>query len=110
MQENCGTKLDILQGVTLPLLPNQADQQDLQSAIPDKLDRNPAKCPRRRATMSSPQNKLMYSKPEAAELLSISLRKLDDLIAMKELSVRRVGRRVLVTYEALLQFTKHDHN
>ena len=107
MQEICGTKLDNFQGVTLPLQP---DQQDLQSVIPIQLDWNPAKSTRLRPTTSSPQNKLMYSKPEAAALLSISLRKLDDLIAMKELNVRRVGRCVLVTHEALMQFTKRDHN
>lgn len=53
--------------------------------------------------------KLQYSREEAAELLCISLRTLDRLIAEKRLSVRRIGRRVLITHEALLMFTKRDH-
>ena len=59
---------------------------------------------------SSGNNPLLHSKREAARLLSISLRKLDDLIAIKELPVRRIGRRVLITHQALLQFIRHDHN
>lgn len=54
-------------------------------------------------------HKLQYSREEAAELLCISLRTLDRVIAEKRLPVRRIGRRVLITYEALLAFTKRDH-
>ena len=53
-------------------------------------------------------HKLQYSREEAAELLSISLRTLDRLIAEKRL-VRRIGRRALITHDALLMFTKRDH-
>jgi excisionase family DNA binding protein len=55
------------------------------------------------------QPKLQYSREGAAGLLSISLRTLDRLIAGKNLPVRRVGRRVLITRDALEKFVKKDH-
>jgi excisionase family DNA binding protein len=54
--------------------------------------------------------KLQYSREEAAELLGISLRTLDRLIAEKTLPARRIGRRVLITHDTLLMFTKRDHS
>jgi len=53
--------------------------------------------------------KLQYSRKETAELLSVGLRTLDRLIAEKEITVRRIGRRVVITREALAQFTRRDH-
>lgn len=53
--------------------------------------------------------KLLYSKADAAEMLSLSLRTIDHLIANKELAVRRAGKRVLVSYQSLLQFVRRDH-
>ena len=53
--------------------------------------------------------KLLYSKKEAADLLGISLRTVDNLIGRKELAVRRVGRRVLVPFTELERFTRRDH-
>jgi excisionase family DNA binding protein len=41
------------------------------------------------------------TKQEAAEMLGVSLRTVDRLIALKELQVRRLGRRVLVPRSAL---------
>jgi excisionase family DNA binding protein len=55
------------------------------------------------------QLKLMYTKAEAAEMLSLSLRTIDNLIGNKELVVRRTGKRVLIPYQSLMQFTRHDH-
>jgi excisionase family DNA binding protein len=55
------------------------------------------------------QFKLQYSRGEAAEMLSISPRTLDRLIAEKQLPVRRIGRRVLITRDALEKFTRKDH-
>ena len=57
----------------------------------------------------SPQFKLMYSKSEAAQMLSLSLRTIDNLLNNKELSARRTGKRVLIPYQVLLQFTRRDH-
>jgi len=55
------------------------------------------------------QFKLQYGRDEAAEMIGVSLRTLDRLIAENHLSVRRIGRRVLVTRDVLVQFTKRDH-
>lgn len=47
---------------------------------------------------------MLVSKREAAEALSISLRKLEHLIAAKEILVRRIGGRVLVPTKSLAEF------
>lgn len=52
--------------------------------------------------------KLQYSRDDAAYVLSISLRTLDRLIAEKQIAVRRIGRRVLITHDALAAVTKRD--
>ena len=59
--------------------------------------------------LDSLQSKLLYSRSEAALLLNMSLRTIDRLAAAKELPVRRNGRRVSVTRDALLQFIRRDH-
>jgi hypothetical protein len=46
---------------------------------------------------------------EAAEMLSISCRALDYLVAHKELNVRRIGSRVLIAVADLQRFSKSDH-
>jgi len=53
--------------------------------------------------------KLLFTRAEAADLLSISVRTLEHLIAAEELEVCRVGRRVLITARSLDRFTKTDH-
>lgn len=52
---------------------------------------------------------ILISKRDAAKALSISLRTLDNLIASKELAVRRVGRRCLIPRKALEEFARRDH-
>lgn len=52
--------------------------------------------------------KLAFNRRESAELLSISLRTLDSLLARKELRFRRVGRRVLITRIELERFAKSN--
>lgn len=47
---------------------------------------------------------ILLSKREAARTLSISVRTLDNLIATKEVPVRRIGRRVLIARQNLEQF------
>lgn len=54
--------------------------------------------------------RLLHSKAEAAQMLNVSVRTIDNLIAFKELPVRRIRRRVLITHSALLNFVKGDHN
>ena len=53
--------------------------------------------------------KILYSRQEAAELLSLSLRSLVVLIDRGELPVRRIGRRVLVPRASLEAFARRDH-
>jgi len=55
------------------------------------------------------ENKLLCSKREAAMWLSLSLRTIDNLLARKELTPRKVGRRTLIPYRALLAFARRDH-
>ena len=52
---------------------------------------------------------ILISKREAAKALSISVRTLDYLIAAKELTVRRVGRRCLIPRKSLEDFARRDH-
>lgn len=53
--------------------------------------------------------RLLHSKKEAAQMLNVSLRTIDNLIAFKELPIRRVLRRVMIPHSALLNFVKSDH-
>ncbi len=57
----------------------------------------------------SPSQKVLYTKREAAQLLSISLRSLDYLIVSQQLPARRIGRRVLVHRDSIEQFARLDH-
>ena len=52
---------------------------------------------------------LALSKQEAAQMLGVSLRTIDRLIALKELQVRRLGRRVLIPRSALDGLMHKDH-
>ena len=54
-------------------------------------------------------SKLLYTRKEAAQVLSVSLRFLDGLIGRRELRPRRIGRRVLVEHRELERFARADH-
>jgi len=54
------------------------------------------------------QEQVLLSKRQAARTLSISIRTLDKLILTKEIPVRRIGRRVLVSRTALERFAQGD--
>lgn len=56
-----------------------------------------------------PASKLAYSKAESAILIGVSLRTIDNLIARKEITVRRVGRRVLIPVTSMTAFLLRDH-
>lgn len=53
--------------------------------------------------------RLLVSKKEAAEALCLCVRSIDNLISSKQLSVVRVGKRVLVKHASLIAFCRHDH-
>jgi excisionase family DNA binding protein len=52
---------------------------------------------------------LALSKVEAAQMLGVSVRTVDRLIALKELPVRRLGRRVLIPRNGLQNLLRSDH-
>ena len=60
------------------------------------------------ARMDTPK-KLLYTKREAAKALGISIRSIDYLVASRELTPRRIGRRVLLPATVLEQFARRDH-
>jgi excisionase family DNA binding protein len=61
-----------------------------------------------RANISS-EEKLLVGRVEAAEMLSISARALDYLVANKQLTSRRIGTRVLIPTSELRRFSRSDH-
>jgi excisionase family DNA binding protein len=56
-----------------------------------------------------PEEKLLVGREEAAEMLSISRRAIDYLIAQKQLTFRRIGSRVLIPVTDLKRFSRADH-
>ena len=54
--------------------------------------------------------RLQYPRDESAYQLGISVRSLDYCIAKKEIAIRRVGKKILITHAELLKFTKKDHD
>ncbi len=53
--------------------------------------------------------RLLVGRREAADLLSISARALDYLVANKQLTTRRIGSRVLIPISELQRFARADH-
>ena len=60
-------------------------------------------------TSTSRIQKLLYARREGAEMLTVSLRTLDTLIATKQLRVIRIGRSVRIPLDALQEFLRRDH-
>jgi excisionase family DNA binding protein len=68
--------------------------------------------PRKKARTSvtvNPKDKLLLSQDEAAQLLSISRRSVEYLVATKKLSTRRIGTRALIPIEDVRKFARSDH-
>lgn len=57
----------------------------------------------------APDAKLLVSRDEAAQMLSISQRALDYLIANRRLPTRRIGGRVLIPVADLRKYARGDH-
>jgi excisionase family DNA binding protein len=57
----------------------------------------------------APENKILVSREEAAQLLSISQRGLDYLVASNRLPTRRIGGRVLIPVAELRKYARYDH-
>ena len=56
-----------------------------------------------------PRAKLAHSKRDAASLLGISERLLDQLVSSQKIESFRVGKRVLIVHSALLAFLRGKH-
>jgi excisionase family DNA binding protein len=54
-------------------------------------------------------NKLLVSQEEAAQLLSISKRSVEYLVATRQLPTRRIGSRALIPIEEVRRFARFDH-
>jgi excisionase family DNA binding protein len=52
--------------------------------------------------------KVLVDKKQAAEMLSISVRLVEQLIRRRELEVRRIGHRVLITMQSITAFAARD--
>jgi excisionase family DNA binding protein len=57
----------------------------------------------------APKDKLLVSQDEAAQLLSISRRSVEYLVASRRLSIRRIGTRALIPIEDVRRFARADH-
>ena len=57
----------------------------------------------------SPDAKLLVSREEAAEILSLSIRSIDYLLASKELPFRKIGTRTMIPLSALQSFARMHH-
>ncbi len=60
-------------------------------------------------TPEATNESIAVNKQEAAHMLGVSLRTIERLIALKELQVRRLGRRVLIPRTSLENFLRRDH-
>jgi len=53
-------------------------------------------------------DRLLVSKRDAASLLSVSVRTIENLIAAKRLIARKLGRRTLIPRSAIEQLARRD--
>ena len=61
------------------------------------------------AVLNQRPESVALSKVEPAQMLGVSVRTVDRLIALKELPVRRLGRRVLIPRNGLHILLRGDH-
>ena len=57
----------------------------------------------------APMDKMLVSQEEAAQLLSISKRSVEYLVATRQLPTRRIGTRALIPIEEVRRFARFDH-
>ncbi|HWG20536.1 MAG TPA: helix-turn-helix domain-containing protein [Terracidiphilus sp.] len=86
--------------------PHNSNSQNLRD--PKSKEKNGKRKPARKATVP-PDSKLLVSRLEAAEIVSLSVRSIDNLLASKQLSFRRIGTRVLIPVTELRKFVRVDH-
>jgi excisionase family DNA binding protein len=54
-------------------------------------------------------DRIFHGKRETAATLGISVRTLENLVAIREITPRRVGRRVLFETREIERFARRDH-
>jgi Helix-turn-helix domain len=59
--------------------------------------------------MDRPVEKLLYSRRDTADALSLSIRSIDYLITTGRLPARRVGGKILIPASAVRRFAREDH-
>jgi excisionase family DNA binding protein len=59
--------------------------------------------------MNTQLSPILVTIKDAANLLSVCPRTVQNLIVAKKLKTRKVGRRTLLSYRELLEFSRHDH-
>jgi hypothetical protein len=52
--------------------------------------------------------KLLYTRRESSFALGLSIRSIDILVATKQLAIRKVGRRILITASSLESFAQAE--
>jgi excisionase family DNA binding protein len=57
----------------------------------------------------APEEKLLVGRQEAAQLLSISVRGIDYLLANRRLPFRKLGGRILIPVAELRKYARSDH-
>jgi hypothetical protein len=63
------------------------------------------------AAASTPElKKFLYSRKEASWSLGISTRSLDYLIGNKQLSTRKLGKKIMIPATELSRFARADHS
>jgi len=65
--------------------------------------------PARKEPAIRAEEKFLLSRREAAQVLSISQRALDYLVASRRLPTRRIGKRVLIPVADLRRYARADH-
>jgi excisionase family DNA binding protein len=85
-----------------------SDCEHHQSHAPTRRRQNGKRKPPKQASVS-PDAKLLVSREEAAEILSLSVRSIDYLLASKELPFRKIGTRTMIPLSALQAFARMHH-
>jgi excisionase family DNA binding protein len=84
------------------------DRNVLKSSPQEPSFKADRRKPPQRVTVA-PEDKLLVSREEAAQLLSISVRGVDYLTATGRLLTRRIGGRVLISVADLRKYVRGDH-
>jgi len=58
--------------------------------------------------MAFTSQRILHARRDSADLLSISLRKLDSLIREKAIGTVRIGRRTLIAHDELVRFAERN--